>query len=104
QLRKAGSDMSQPHPVEFYLYFADQPSAEAACRELSREGFGARVTKSAPGKPAAQWLCLASRLLVPTEATIAEASRRLEGVTARNHGDYDGWEATVVRPNRARKQ
>ena len=96
--------MSKPHPVDFYLYFPDEMSAESASRELSRDGFSSGVSKSATPKPGAEWLCLASKQLVPTEGAIAEASQRMEGAAARHRGEYDGWEAAVVRPNRAGTQ
>jgi regulator of ribonuclease activity B len=38
QLRAAGSDLSQPHDPEFFLYFPDRDHAESALVEVNMTG------------------------------------------------------------------
>jgi hypothetical protein len=39
QLRKAGSDLSKPHKIEFFLYFPTQSSASKASVKIKEMGF-----------------------------------------------------------------
>ncbi|UUZ47407.1 ribonuclease E inhibitor RraB [Massilia sp. B-10] len=39
QLRKAGSDLSKPHPVEFFLYFPSKAAADRVSDKLNSMGF-----------------------------------------------------------------
>jgi len=48
QLKKAGSDLSQPHEIDNYIYFADQASAQEAANRL------AASSKEVTANPAAQ--------------------------------------------------
>jgi hypothetical protein len=63
QLRAAGSDLSQPHPLEFYVYVPTEESAKRVAVALSREGLQVEVKTAALGPG---WLALASKTLVPT--------------------------------------
>src|SRR3954469_13495889 len=68
QLRAAGSDLSQPHALSFYLYVATEDSARRVAATLEREGFKVEVRAAAMGPG---WLALASKTLVPTAAALA---------------------------------
>lgn len=57
QLREAGSDLSNSHPFDFYLYHPDQDGANELCAALAADGFQVSVQESAAG---GDWLCLAS--------------------------------------------
>jgi hypothetical protein len=93
QLAKAGSDLSQEHEIDNFLYFADQSTAEQAARQL------ASSSKTVEATPAAQgpgWLTKAVVVLVPTGANVAEMRARMEAIAATLKGDYDGWGAPIV--------
>ena len=95
QLRIAGSNLSRPHPIDFYVYV---PSKEAALRisgALSGQGFQVKVEPSAAGD--SKWLALASKHVVPTSAALAQLRRDLTVLAESEHGEYDGWEAAVVK-------
>lgn len=93
QLRQAGSDLSRPHPIEFFLYFPDQAAADAAAAELAGHGFEQRVERAARG-PA--WLLFLSKSMPPEEARLVALRRELEAVAGRHGGEYDGWGTPVV--------
>jgi hypothetical protein len=57
RLRNAGSNLSKPHPLEFFLYLPSESAAQEVAKRGSQLAFTAEV------KPAAQgddWLCFAT--------------------------------------------
>jgi len=94
QLKQAGSDLSKPHPVEFYLYLPTKESAENVGAALSSKRFSVEVRPAAIGN---MWLCLAKRDMVPEASTLVSARRMLTELATKFGGEYDGWEAEVVR-------
>lgn len=55
QLRAAGSDLSKPHPLQFYLYVPTEEAAKRAAVVLSRQEFQVGVRTAAMGSG---WLAL----------------------------------------------
>lgn len=96
-LRKGGSDLSKPHPIDHYLYFSTQHSAESVGRELAAIGFRVSVRPSATPEKGYEWLVLASQVIVPAPSAIASVVARLGELATSFGGLYDGWEAKVVR-------
>ena len=47
QLKRAGSDLDKPHPMEFFLYFPTEESARQASVTLEVQGFDVAVDRSA---------------------------------------------------------
>ncbi len=93
-LRQSGSDLSRPHALELYLYLPDEARARRAAFDLSAEGV-AVITRRASMGPG--WLCLARMSMVPAPDAIAEIRNRFEGLAAELGGEFDGWEAGVVK-------
>jgi regulator of RNase E activity RraB len=99
ELTRVGSDLTQRHEVEFYLYCPTQEQAAAVAEELGREGYGIRLDHSSTE---GDWLCLATRHMVPTLTELRELRVRFVALAERHGGAYDGWGATVVeRPGAA---
>jgi hypothetical protein len=94
QLRKAGADLTRPTEVNFYLYFKDRQAADSAAAHASEGPLVAMVRRA--GDDSA-WLCLVSGQMVPTEAAIHANAVRLLALAQAHGGDYDGWEAAVVK-------
>jgi|SRR6185369_4833560 len=92
QLRKAGSDLSKSHSIDFYLYFADESAAQQAAVRMRQTGYQAEVKRAAKGE---NWLCLATKQVVPELTTIQGITRDLDALAKSLHGEYDGWEAKV---------
>ena len=93
-LKVAGSNLSKPHPTDYYLYFGVEKNARSAATEMVRQGF---VIKAIRPSTKNQWLVLASKPTVPSLAVISEIARELHALAQRNSGEYDGWEAEVTK-------
>jgi hypothetical protein len=94
QLRAAGSDLSKPHPLQFYLYVPTEEAAKRAAAVLSRQGFQVDVRTAAMGSG---WLALASKTLVPTNKALARIRQLLSKLASEEGGEYDGWEVQVTK-------
>jgi hypothetical protein len=93
-LKKAGSRLDQPHPLRHYLYVPDQAGANAAASALRREGFEATVERAAMGN---DWVVLITHQIVPSPENVAKTRTRFEQLAKQYKGEYDGWEAGIVR-------
>ena len=94
ELRASGSDLSKPHAIDFYIYVPSEAAARRVSLALVPDGFSVRTSPAALG---AGWLALASKTLLPTTSAMAAVRKRLESVATSEGGEYDGWEAPVVR-------
>lgn len=93
-LREAGSDLSKPHPIEFYLYFPAKTDADDVGVQLREEGFDVTVRLGADDM---NWLVLARRTMVPEQRLLVGLRNKFEALADSLGGEYDGWEAMVVR-------
>lgn len=92
-LKEAGSDLTKPHPFDFYLYHNNKAGAQRLCGELNRMDFRVVVQE---GALEGEWLCLASLEIVPSIEKLDELSQMFEGLIDSYGGDYDGWETIVI--------
>jgi hypothetical protein len=95
ELARAGSDLERSHEMEFFLYLPDRTSADAVAAQLEAEGFAVGVKAAEAGD---DWLCLATRTMVPTLDELQRLRRHFAAVAESREGAYDGWGATVVGP------
>jgi len=95
QLRKAGSDLSKVHPVEFFLYVPTEDSAKRVAQKLVGQGFTPTVQPAASG--ALDWLVVATRTVVPTLDLMAQVRTELSALSAAEGGEYDGWGTPLVK-------
>jgi hypothetical protein len=91
-LEEAGSDLSQPHPLEFTFYFASRDTATAALPDLQARGYTAGLWDPQGGK----WRVVAVREAVPTLESLAGFEAEMEEVASAHEGEYDGWGSEVV--------
>jgi Regulator of ribonuclease activity B/FHA domain len=96
KLQKAGSDLTRPHPVEFFLYFPSEASARSAAGQIQAGGFEVRVEQAGSG-PA--WLCKADKLMVPSLRVMTDLRGKFTKLADQLGGEYDGWGSQVVRGN-----
>jgi hypothetical protein len=94
QLREAGSDLSKPHPIEFFIYLPTRESALNIADKIRAKGFGARVDRAAQGP---NWLCLGTKSMVPDLAAIEAIGAGFDEMARSLGGEYDGWETAVVK-------
>lgn len=92
-LQEAGSDLTKPHPFDFYLYHSEQSGALNVCDQLQNEGFKTTLRE---GANSGEWLCLASKTFIPSLENLAEIQSHLSDLAGQYGGEYDGWEAMVV--------
>jgi hypothetical protein len=94
QLRRSGSDLDKPHHIEFFLYFPSESTARQAAATLTRTGFTAKVTL---GADSANWLCLATKSMVPRVEALREIRANFSALATELGGEYDGWGTPVVK-------
>src|SRR5262249_44821486 len=94
QLKKAGSNLSKPHNVEFFLYFSTEAAAEKAAKDVEAEGCTVKVK---PGANNSGWLCFATRRMVPDHTELVRLRNQFNEIARRLDGEYDGWGTPVVK-------
>ena len=94
QLKKAGSDLSKPHPIEFFLYVPTREAADRLAAKVRESHFRAEVKPAAQGS---EWLVLATKSLVPTVANLVEVRNQFTALAVAEKGEYDGWGTPVVK-------
>jgi hypothetical protein len=94
-MKANGADLSKPTEISFYLYFPSEDDAGKAAAELRRLGYAAQVRPPLPDFD--EWLCYATRRMVPSAQEIDDARSELESLASRFSGDFDGWEAAIRR-------
>jgi len=92
QLKKAGSDLSKPHHIEFFLYLPTEAAAETAASKLRAESFQATVKPPLKG---AGWLCFATKTMIPELVELQRIRRDFNRLTRELGGNYDGWGTPV---------
>ncbi|QTN21457.1 ribonuclease E inhibitor RraB [Rhizobacter sp. AJA081-3] len=95
QLRNAGSDLTKPHPVEFFMYFPTEAAAKRVADKLNSQGFTASVKPAASG--GLPWHTFATRRLVPTVEAMVKLRAELTALCALEGGEYDGWGTPIVK-------
>jgi regulator of RNase E activity RraB len=95
QLREAGSDLSKPHDLEFFLLFSTSEAASKAAETIKAggAGFSAEVKRSPQGDI---WMCYVTRKMVPEGPKIVLIGERFKALAQELGGEYDGWETSLV--------
>ncbi|MEQ1934898.1 MAG: ribonuclease E inhibitor RraB [Fimbriimonadaceae bacterium] len=91
QLRMAGSDLTKPHVIDFFLYFPTDEAANSVRIELGSD-YQCEISQSGE-----KWLCQAHCTFVPTRASLVLRRQALTALAAKYGGEYDGWGAAIVR-------
>ena len=94
ELKKAGSDLSKPHLIEFYLYFPSKESASEVAQTLRDEGYEVQVSLGADN---INWLCFATKSIFPTREALSAIRVYFEALAQQQGGEYDGWGTTIVK-------
>jgi regulator of RNase E activity RraB len=94
QLKKAGSNISKPHDIEFFFYFPTLEAAEKVAVTLNTEGFTAKAQPAAKGN---DFVVLATKSMIPSDAELTALRQKFNAMSAAEKGDYDGWGSPVVK-------
>ena len=97
ELLRAGSDLGQPHEVEFFLYVETREEAENMASRVRAEGFTAEVR---PTETESCWLCLTTRTMRPELGALRQLRDHFTELAESAGGAYDGWGTTVVEGER----
>jgi hypothetical protein len=92
ELHKAGVDLSQPRPVEFYTYFANAAAAHRVETVLRQRGY-AVAFEAIPDD--GEYGVTATKKILVDEASLAPIEAELATVAKAEGGDYDGFEVAV---------
>jgi hypothetical protein len=93
QLRAAGSDLSQPHCIDFFLFAPTQAAASALGARLETFGFTSTLAKEPVDST---WSVVAVKTIVPTESALAAIRQQLSQEAKALGGVYDGWGSAIV--------
>jgi regulator of RNase E activity RraB len=94
-LQRHGSDLSAEHTLEYYLYFQNSTAASEARAALEASGF--KISRSGEAGRLNTFLVVAAISLVPERQHVIALSDQLEALALKFGGEYDGWEAAIVR-------
>ncbi|RYG35741.1 MAG: ribonuclease E inhibitor RraB [Burkholderiales bacterium] len=94
-LRSAGSDITKPHSIDFFLYFPRKGQAKAAATEILELGYTVVELEKSPER--SEWSVHATRTLVPELETMKASTRELEKLATEHGGAYDGWGTSIVK-------
>ena len=88
ELEEAGADLSQPLPVQHFLYFPLSSLAYGASAELRGQGFDAEVEEDFEQ---GEWVVVATRQMLVSVGELRRLRARLSALAEGRGGVYDGW-------------
>jgi len=92
QLVSVHSDLRKPHQFDFYIYTSTKLAATNTASKLQKGGL---TTIDIPGATGSNWLCLASKTIIPDKQRIHDIQTLVSTTAKEFGGDYDGWESNV---------
>lgn len=93
-LVSAGSNVSKPHNIDFFMFVPIERKAKAAAADMEQLGYTITSIDRTSGQ--SQWQIHATREMVPQLDAMTATTRALEAVATKHGGDYDGWGTSVV--------
>lgn len=101
RLKNNGSDVTKPTDIVHYLYILLRRDAEEASRRSHAAAYRAAVEeplgKLPNGTTEKRYSVVAHQTAVPSIENIRRARAFFEALARRFGGEYDGWEAAVVK-------
>ena len=90
QLKNAGSNLSKPHKIDFFLYFGDEIAATNVKDIIQKENpsDSMAVEKSAQGNG---FVLQLQRIIVPDLSVLQDVRIRFNELAQKYGGRYDGW-------------
>ena len=89
----AGSDLTEVHPFDFYIYHENKAGAQHICGQLNQRGFETNVQDSVIE---GEFLCLARYSFIPSIEKLTEFGDLFDELIDIHGGEYDGWETIVI--------
>jgi hypothetical protein len=88
RLAAAGSDLSQPMVIDFYVGAPHAVAARAVAATIRRAGFDVWVRSDETKE---QWVCVCRKGMLPSPSMLTEAERLLGRLAAPFGGRAQGW-------------
>jgi len=98
KLQEQGDPLTPKRDVRHYAYFADPAAAKAFAGRVAKMGFKTSVDKSERPEERRPWVVCASRDDSVVHPQISEITGELVDIADELGGEYDGWEAMLVKP------
>lgn len=94
QLVEAGSDLSKPHKIDFFLYFNNEINAKEAKKLIEQNYPGSTATIKGSAQPG-YILCEVNITMVPNIDSLKAVRLDFNELAEKLGGIYDGWGAEV---------
>lgn len=95
QLERAGSNLTKPHNIVFYMYF---PTSSGAWRTFDQlKAMKYEVEVRLPQEDIRQWQVQVTRSMRPNAKELESLRYFFEDMAASHGGEYDGWDTQIVR-------
>ena len=94
QLAQAGSNLTKPHPIDFYLYAPDQAAAKTLAESIGAD-FSVKYGPSADSS--GQWLVIAHKDMLPDVSAFKQIRQNFSTLAEKVGGNYDGWDTVLVK-------
>ncbi len=91
-LKNNGSDISKPHEIDFFLDFEKFEQAAPIAQAMDKDGFNVRMFENGDGT----FTIEAKKTIVPLPDTMRDITKKLNALTGKYGGTYDGWGSEVV--------
>ncbi len=90
EMAAAGVDLSQVHPVDFFILFEQQNDAERFAKEIAGDEL-APQTKLGRCPDTGVWEVLTTVKMVPEHTLLGQTEQYLESIANQYNGYGDGW-------------
>jgi hypothetical protein len=94
-MRSLGADLTKETTVVFFLDLPTQSAAADAASQIY--ALGSFTVEYREGSGDWGWLCLATKRMSLDGTAIFEHTDLFDGIAAEHGGEYNGWEAEVVK-------
>lgn len=91
-LKREGSNLRLPHPIDHFIYFPTPAAAREAQHILKDWGFKV----SPPDRVKGRWSTQATRTMVLSKENVALTIDTMERLAGRLKGEYDGWGTPII--------
>jgi hypothetical protein len=86
------SRLTEPHTVEFFLYFPSERNALKAANQIRSRSFDVKVERAAQGD---SWLCFATKSMPLQLDNLRQVRSDFTKLANSLDGEYDGWGTAV---------
>jgi hypothetical protein len=94
QLKQAGSDITQPHKIEFFFFIQSAAGTNRIVKYLESKKFEVQFHQS---EEHSDWAVKATKEMIPDENKLILLRSEFETISLKEGGSYDGWGTSIVK-------